>query len=106
MNHLHLFLELLDILAVNTECPLNETPLIMWAGQISQTLKLGQDLHKLSVARMELLHLKLLPLVPIATEVAVELELGAGVLQVLLDSLEGLDCLGAAEALYFEALTL
>ena len=79
--------------------------LVIDALKISKTLELVQDSHQLSVARMELLLLELLSLVPISAEETIDLELGARVLQMLLDSLEGFDGLGTAEAFNFKALT-
>lgn len=48
---------------------------------------------------------ELLSLKPISTEETIDLELGTGVLEMLLDSFEGLDRLGTAEAFNFKALT-
>ena len=55
---------------------------------------------------MELGHLELLSLEPVTAEIAIDLEFGALVFQMFLNSLERLDLLGATEALYFESLAL
>jgi hypothetical protein len=54
---------------------------------------------------MELLLLELLSLKPISTEETIDLKFRARVLQMLLDSFEGLNRLGTAEAFNFKALT-
>ena len=54
---------------------------------------------------MELLLFELFSLEPVSTEEAIDLEFGARVLQMLLDSLEGLNRLRTAEAFNFKALT-
>ena len=54
---------------------------------------------------MELLLFELFSLEPVSTEEAIDLEFGARVLQMLLDSLEGLNGLRTAEAFNFKALT-
>ena len=80
--------------------------LIVDALKVSKTLKLVKDTHEFPMARMELLHLKLFSLEPVSAKVAINLELRTSVLQVLLNSFEGLDGLRTAEALDFEALAL
>lgn len=80
--------------------------LVVDALKISKTLELVQDSHQLSVASMELLLLELLSLEPVPAEETIDFKLGARELQMLLDSFEGLNGLGAAEAFNLKALTL
>jgi hypothetical protein len=54
---------------------------------------------------MELLLFELFSLEPVSAEEAIDLEFGARVLQMLLDTLEGFNRLRTAEAFNFKALT-
>ena len=56
------------------------------------------------MTRMELIHLELLPLIPVSAEVAINFKPRARILQMLLDTLQSLNRLGAGKALNFEAL--
>lgn len=67
-------------------------------------LELIQDRRELAVARVEVGILEMLSLVPTATKVAVDLELLAIVLQMLVDTFDGLDRLSTREALDLHAL--
>jgi hypothetical protein len=65
--------------------------LIIDALKISKTLEFVEDTHQFTVARMKLLHLELLSLEPVSTEEAIDFELGARILQMLLNSFKSLD---------------
>lgn len=107
LDHLDLLLELLDVEAVFVARNLSKMVLLVVDTlEVTETLELVQDTHKFSMARMELLHLKLFSLEPIPTEEAVDLEFGARVLQMLLDAFQSLDRLATAKALDIKALTL
>lgn len=58
------------------------------------------------MARMELLHLELLPLEPISAEIAIKLEFRTSIFQMLLNAPESLDRLRTTEALNLKALAL
>ena len=100
MDHFHLLLKLSDVLAV---VPLASSHLVVSCIHV-QAFELVQDTAELAVARMILGHLELLSLEPVPAEIAVDLELWTGVLEMLLDALKRLDRLGTTETLNFEYL--
>lgn len=69
-------------------------------------LELLKDVGELGLARVVLGIFELLSLVPVAAEVAIDLELGTVVFQMLVDALDSLDGLAARETYYLHALAL
>lgn len=72
----------------------------------SISLELFKNVGELGLARVLLGVLELLSLIPVAAEVAIDLELRTVVFQMLVDALESLDGLAAGDTDYLHALAL